>query len=188
MKFFTIVSLILLWESEWVSCSSQQSRQMECRASGSCSETQDCEDGHENCHFWASQGECDKNPLYMKNHCQFSCGLCEDDNEIECEDFNENCEHWAAMGECSSNQVYMRNHCPSSCGICGSDQPEKASNGYHSNNGNDCVDLHEMCHIWAAEGECLINPNFMTSACRWSCYLCGNADESRQRGESEELM
>lgn len=36
----------------------------------------------------------------------------------------------------------------------------------------DCHDLHELCHGWAAAGECVINPNYMRSACRRSCALC----------------
>lgn len=36
----------------------------------------------------------------------------------------------------------------------------------------ECNDLHELCHGWAAAGECVINPSYMRSACRRSCVLC----------------
>jgi hypothetical protein len=36
----------------------------------------------------------------------------------------------------------------------------------------ECHDLHELCHGWASVGECVINPNYMRSACRRSCALC----------------
>lgn len=36
----------------------------------------------------------------------------------------------------------------------------------------ECHDLHELCHGWASAGECVINPNYMRSACRRSCALC----------------
>ena len=35
-----------------------------------------CADDHENCEFWASQGECFDNPSYMRTHCALSCESC----------------------------------------------------------------------------------------------------------------
>ena len=35
-----------------------------------------CADDAEGCGGWAKDGECDKNPGYMKAHCKLSCGLC----------------------------------------------------------------------------------------------------------------
>lgn len=39
-----------------------------------------CMDGHEQCEFWASVGECEKNPTYMLNHCVKSCAVCKPGN------------------------------------------------------------------------------------------------------------
>ena len=36
-----------------------------------------CEDQHENCKFWADQGECAANPPYMHIYCKRSCELCD---------------------------------------------------------------------------------------------------------------
>lgn len=36
----------------------------------------ECQDESEFCLAWASSGECDKNPQYMKAHCAASCGTC----------------------------------------------------------------------------------------------------------------
>ena len=35
-----------------------------------------------------------------------------------------------------------------------------------------CVDNHLYCPPWALAGECLINPNYMLTACRKSCNQC----------------
>lgn len=36
----------------------------------------ECVDFHENCSFWASSGECEKNPKYMRTNCRKSCDRC----------------------------------------------------------------------------------------------------------------
>ena len=35
-----------------------------------------CRDDHEQCHFWATSGECDDNPNYMLTFCKKSCRVC----------------------------------------------------------------------------------------------------------------
>ena len=42
---------------------------------GTCKGT--CENGHPDCEFWASIGECDVNPGYMWEYCKLSCGTCD---------------------------------------------------------------------------------------------------------------
>ena len=37
-----------------------------------------CADQHENCKFWADQGECAANPPYMHVYCKRSCELCDE--------------------------------------------------------------------------------------------------------------
>lgn len=39
-------------------------------------EDPNCKDHHELCSFWASKGECEKNPDYMRLNCQISCNTC----------------------------------------------------------------------------------------------------------------
>eukprot|EP01084_Bolivina_argentea_P048072 88583_1 len=36
-------------------------------------------DSNVNCGYWASMGECDKNPAYMLSYCQTSCDICKHD-------------------------------------------------------------------------------------------------------------
>eukprot|EP00551_Chaetoceros_affinis_P004278 CAMPEP_0203667352 /NCGR_PEP_ID=MMETSP0090-20130426/4193_1 /ASSEMBLY_ACC=CAM_ASM_001088 /TAXON_ID=426623 /ORGANISM="Chaetoceros affinis, Strain CCMP159" /LENGTH=316 /DNA_ID=CAMNT_0050531473 /DNA_START=312 /DNA_END=1259 /DNA_ORIENTATION=- len=52
--------------------------------SGICNDTQTwneasptfCQNDNKNCDQWASNGECDTNPGYMKGYCRKACGLC----------------------------------------------------------------------------------------------------------------
>jgi hypothetical protein len=50
----------------------------------------------------------------------------------------------------------------------------------------ECKDMHENCPLWAQEGECSMNPKYMTAACRSSCFLCVS-EEDRQELEPEHL-
>ena len=36
----------------------------------------DCQDQNSSCQYWASTGECAKNPDYMLVYCQKSCNVC----------------------------------------------------------------------------------------------------------------
>jgi ShK domain-like len=50
-----------------------------CAADGTC--TNVCEDLDVDCQFWAENGECDKNPVYMVKHCPKSCNACDKDKQ-----------------------------------------------------------------------------------------------------------
>ena len=40
--------------------------------------TRTCIDRHDDCPGWTSQGECFKNPAFMRDSCPMSCGICPD--------------------------------------------------------------------------------------------------------------
>ena len=101
----------------------------------------------EECAAWAKQGECTRNPGFMRAHCRRSCNLCGQPGEggegglpekrfIEevqspakaaaaaaaaapCEDRSENCRAWTRAGECERNRKYMHAECRRSCNLCG---------------------------------------------------------------------
>ena len=101
----------------------------------------------EECAAWAKQGECTRNPGFMRAHCRKSCNLCGQPGEggegqlpekrfIEevqspakaaaaaaaaapCEDRSENCRAWTRAGECERNRKYMHAECRRSCNLCG---------------------------------------------------------------------
>ena len=41
----------------------------------------DCVDENDNCQNWAKVGECDKNPNYMLEKCNWSCNACASGND-----------------------------------------------------------------------------------------------------------
>ena len=121
-----------------------------------------------------------------------------------CINADPDCIRRAALGECKlqSHAQYITTHCSRACGRCSLTQlPDEATiqkeeeEELRSNEANDspeldldCHDLHEMCPIWSGQGECLLNPKYMATACRESCLLCVNARTSRERGEDTERI
>lgn len=77
----------------------------------------DCDDEVGSCALWASNGQCEANPQYMKVHCLKSCKMCESE-ESECEDLHSSCAEWASYGQCQGNPSYMKHNCKKSCGEC----------------------------------------------------------------------
>ncbi len=41
-----------------------------------------CTDFHDNCYFWASIGECDRNAGWMHAYCRLACGICTDQGAV----------------------------------------------------------------------------------------------------------
>jgi len=72
-------------------------------------------DRNSSCRYWASIGECTKNPAYMKPNCCRSCSTGTTGNN--CSDSDRNCARWAPAGYCSSN-YYVRVNCRRSCRFC----------------------------------------------------------------------
>jgi len=92
-----------------------------------------CDDNHESCALWASQGECKANPIYMLSNCKASCKVCKEDDENyriyaamykkrfdkgPCEDDHEDCQGWETEGKCVTNINFMLEQCRNSCSMC----------------------------------------------------------------------
>lgn len=94
-------------------------------------------DAHEQCGYWASIGECERNARYMIKSCPAACGECKADagiipedtvtggtsdgetmEEGQCKDMHEKCDSWAREGECDKNPKYMLLNCMKSCLNC----------------------------------------------------------------------
>ena len=83
------------------------------RTGGTKNRTDVCQDENGSCTYWASTGECERNPGYMLVKCCKSCKATATGGT--CEDKNTNCIDWAYQGECSINQTYMKEKCCQSC-------------------------------------------------------------------------
>lgn len=112
-----------------------------------------------------------------------------DEDYDPCANLKSECYEWAAMGNCRTNEGFMKTYCPRACGYCPpideailNQQEEEATATV------DCTDLHELCPMWSEQGECILNPKYMTRACRESCMQCVNVRASRDRGESEDTI
>ena len=104
----------------------------------------ECVDYHASCKTWHAQGECERNPQYMREQCAASCGTCHADKTVtdatdqardatagaaatgaatvkadpSCSDELGDCTSWAAAGECTANPAFMFTRCASSCNAC----------------------------------------------------------------------
>jgi len=108
-----------------------------------------CKDKNKNCKYWASKGECNINPDYMRPNCCKSC------YGYPCEDKNKKCESWASRGQCAINPTYMRPNCCKSC----------SRNLCQNNN------KYKHCDYWANQNYCEHErySDFMTLHCCKSC-------------------
>jgi len=132
-----------------------------------------CQDANNQCSYWASAGECARNPQYMKTNCKKSCNACSGSGSPRrrrraatggqgsgnCQDANNQCSYWATAGECARNPQYMRVNCKRSCNAC-------------SGSGGTCNDGNNQCRYWASSGECTRNPQYMRANCKKSCNIC----------------
>lgn len=101
-----------------------------------------CRNLDELCAFWASDDECEKNSVFMKQSCGPCCQSCvEADNteNVEADDKFENEEEF-------KEEIFF--------------------------NDAGCIDNKPSCRFWASIGECALNPEFMKKECVKSCELC----------------
>jgi len=80
------------------------------------------------CSSLTENGECEKNPGFMKYACPLSCKMCdefkssmttkEEKGTDLCIDHDPQCKDWSGMGECEYNPNFMRKECPRSCFQC----------------------------------------------------------------------
>jgi len=77
-----------------------------------------CTDSNENCGYWASAGECTKNPGWMLENCKKSCDNCKG-TSTNCKDENDSCSGWSGYGYCKGRyETYMGKYCKKSCKLC----------------------------------------------------------------------
>ena len=77
----------------------------------------DCRDTNSNCATWASIGECETNPSFMKTQCPVTCRLCQSDDCHDYKDTDSYCASKAKGGGCYTVEG-MREDCAWTCIAC----------------------------------------------------------------------
>ena len=143
-----------------------------------------CVDTHENCAFWASIDECEKNPGYMLTGCPKSCNTCPkklklidgltseqvDEKQLLLDGIAKYGKPQEVEGSSQDKTMfvirktldYMKNHI----------HAEKPTHNLDEETINACVNDHESCAFWATIGECENNPAYMVTKCAPSCLSC----------------
>jgi len=156
-----------------------------------------CKDTHENCAFWASLGECSKNPNYMLTGCPKSCNTCPKKvlGEMSAEQNRERkllLAEVAKYGEpqqigSSKDEVaetlfvirqtvdYMKNFVHS----------EKPTHKLTKETLDACKNIDARCSFWVTHGECEANPSFMVTKCAPACLSCHKIDYNTRCGERD---
>jgi hypothetical protein len=134
------------------------------------------------CDKWALAGECEQNPAFMHRQCKRACGLCPVTGQP------------ASVGTAQSTPpprepaaVEQTGPAEQRASAGGSvpvapggavtqpapaDQPSALLAGNSAISAGNCADDEARCDMWAASGECRLNPSFMTVHCRKSCGVC----------------
>ena len=111
-------------------------------------EEDSCIDEKERCEEWASMGECEKNPAYMKLRCRKSCLICgevEIDMGVE-QTIKANLAQEIERRLADAKEYMIRDF--------GRDPKKKRLLEL-------CKNKHADCAIWSVQGECEANPAFM---------------------------
>ncbi|MFH4977952.1 hypothetical protein AB6A40_004661 [Gnathostoma spinigerum] len=155
-----------------------------------------CFNEHECCAFWASQGECRNNAVYMSEWCKVSCNKCIPtfNPHEECSDHHKNCVMWSRKGECTRNPLWMSENCRKSCAKCDRTRHQTCSSWHFTtlkpqvqlqisvaqNRGSlldfcatdGCYNEDICCPLWGLQGQCSTNATSMACMCRVTCGLC----------------
>ena len=159
------------------------------------------DDREKECAGWAGQGECEKNPQFMRSSCALSCCKktprhCPPDMELATTEW---CDKWGASGICSNEETLMRRLCPSHCCQCAGRDPEAADGCAETCCAEApvfCAERFrsapsvELCSKWVERGACTRFLEYMlrTPACRDSCvhhYLLIDDGDATHNGRAE---
>ena len=98
-------------------------------------------DTHNDCAFWAQEGECENNHKYMLNACPRSCAVCpplgseknltisSPRRDAPCRDIEKTaeCQRLAGLGKCLLEHEFMSDNCMATCFECVNEKDLKAN-------------------------------------------------------------
>ncbi|CAH1783615.1 unnamed protein product [Owenia fusiformis] len=145
-----------------------------------------CRNVHYNdveCDYWASDGECKNNPIWMGNNCAKSCKICQPapedipkktiDNDCGNIESDTDCHYWVKEGNCIRFRKWMAKNCRAACNKCNATEEEEEEEEEGCGNIYD----DDKCIGWAEEGECDANPDWMIDNCQNACGKCEEEDK-----------
>jgi len=185
-----ILSLVFVVVAGWLAVAATKEADGECSANDeSCAadniiepaeELTKCKDTHEECEHWASLGECDANPNYMRVNCARSCNSCPKRRVISAEE-KELLERVSKFGKkqrvegdsyddalevIRKTVAYMEND------VHGPNAKYQLSEEIVG----ECNNKEDLCAFWATIGECEGNIAYMQTKCAPSCQSCHMID------------
>lgn len=117
-----------------------------------------CADTEEQCANWASSGECRANPGYMRVHCRQSCQTCLDGHGGSNTQIAPDAETRLAVAQrLAATTRYLQG---------------QVDIGTGAMLGETCRNSDARCTLWAVQGECDANANFMQDECAAACHRC----------------
>jgi len=152
-----------------------------------------CLDTHDNCSFWAKEGECQTNPNYMLSACMKSCMACSDNTTLELDEFGltvaQNFEMKEILAEVENYGVAQEVDFPQKklalfvirrtisymkVFVNAKHPTHRLSNERISK----CKNNYPECSAWASAGECETNETVMIFYCGPACRLCHKIEQN----------
>jgi len=124
-----------------------------------------CDDLREECGLWADEGECTANPGYMSENCALSCGEClpTDVDGYGGEDIDLGVDQTLDHHIFSSVDIQMALY---------EAKEYLRTTSMKKSLRDKCKNQNVDCTIWALEGECDANPQYMKKHCAPVCQSC----------------
>mmetsp|Transcript_21392 Transcript_21392/g.32602 ORF Transcript_21392/g.32602 Transcript_21392/m.32602 type:complete len:514 (+) Transcript_21392:113-1654(+) len=142
----------------------------------------DCKNTHQLCSFWASVGECDGNPTYMRKGCAVACRSCDGKNGKDSDNIssssNANAEIIKKQAVNDKSRTYGEVQTIEGTRAKEVQKIVDDTPFYMLSveNAKDCLNRHELCSYWAVIGECNKNKAYMKTNCAPACRSCDMLD------------
>ena len=154
-----------------------------------------CLDRELRCPYWASVGECQKNPNYMELHCAQSCGTCDKavpqiqrrrqqevqnlyDDNVDPQALERLLDLSETFGVRQTANGMQREETLEVIQKAATymetkrQEIESGASSLPAKVISECLNRHDMCSFWALIGECDKNKAYMNTNCAPACNSC----------------
>lgn len=147
----------------------------------------DCVDGHENCSFWASKGECAANPNYMTENCKKSCNNCPGAIDEGGSDrlkndkvfLLESIKRFGVPQTLTEDDVELSNIRDTVSYMQNFVNADIPTHRMTQDQISLCRNTDTLCSYWAILGECSKNPKGMNTICAPACRSCHTIESKK---------